>query len=116
MCRVKGLATEETITHIQNGILERVRNLEQGLVLYDCLEMHAPPVSVPLLQQQLDKKLGKIKLRRAIVVPDTKLAYLARLAFGDADYRVFYNDMEAAINWLHESLGLPLARRCEPEV
>jgi heptosyltransferase-2 len=30
----------------------------------------------------------------------TKLAYLARLAFGEGDYRVFYDDVEAARAWL----------------
>ena len=37
-----------------------------------------------------------------IVVPNSKLAYLARLAFGEGDYRVFYNDMVTAIQWLAE--------------
>lgn len=35
-----------------------------------------------------------------IVVPNSKLAYMARLAFGHGTYRVFYNDMMAAIHWL----------------
>jgi hypothetical protein len=43
-----------------------------------------------------------VKLRRAIVVPNSKLAYLARLAFGEGDYRVFYNDFIGAIRWLGE--------------
>src|SRR5690606_23002279 len=38
----------------------------------------------------------------AIVVPNSKLAYLARLAFGEGDYRVFYNDVVAAVKWLSE--------------
>jgi hypothetical protein len=37
------------------------------------------------------------------VVPNTRLAYLARLAFGEGDYRVFYSDMTAAILWLEQS-------------
>jgi len=37
---------------------------------------------------------------RAIVVPNTRVAYLARIAFGEGDYRVFYNDFLAAIRWL----------------
>jgi hypothetical protein len=36
-------------------------------------------------------------------VPDTKLAYLARLAFGDGDYRVFYDDRAAAVRWLTDA-------------
>lgn len=73
-----------------------------GKVLYNALEMDAPPVDVPWSQRQLDGNLGAIKLRRAIVVPSCRLAYLARLAFGAGDYRVFYNDCFEAVNWLSQ--------------
>ena len=46
------------------------------------------------------KTWATVRLRRAIVVPTAKLAYLARLAFGEGDYRVFYNDIAAALKWL----------------
>ena len=62
-----------------------------------------PHVDVPWSQRELDEKLGELHLRRAIVVPDRKLAYLARLAFGEGDYRVFYNDIAAAVKWLTET-------------
>jgi hypothetical protein len=55
---------------------------------------------VPWAQRELDEQLGSVKLRRAIVVPNSRIAYLARLAFGEGDYRVFYNDTAAAIAWL----------------
>jgi hypothetical protein len=55
---------------------------------------------VPWSQRQLDDAMGATRLKRAILVPDTKLAYLARLAFGDGDYRVFYDDRTAAVRWL----------------
>jgi hypothetical protein len=71
-------------------------------VLYDTLEMLPPPVDVPLLQRELDEELGDVRLRRAIVVPNSRLAYLARLAFGEGDYRVFYNDIVEAIRWLEQ--------------
>jgi hypothetical protein len=51
-------------------------------------------------QQELDQELGPTKLRRAIVVPNSRLAYLARLAFGEGEYRVFYNDIVSAVKWL----------------
>lgn len=66
------------------------------------LEMDPPPVSIPWAQRALDEQLVDIKLRRAIVVPNTKIAFLARLAFGDGDYRVFYEDKAAALQWLSE--------------
>jgi hypothetical protein len=74
-------------------------------VLYDTLEMEPPPLDVPWSQRALDEKLGPLKLKRAIVVPNSRLAYLARIAFGEGDYRVFYNDMVAAINWLSDTPG-----------
>jgi len=60
---------------------------------------------VPLEQRRLDESLPGLRLRRAIVVPNTRLAYLARLAFGEGDYRVFYNDITAAITLLSQPAG-----------
>ena len=60
-------------------------------------------MDVPWAQRALDENLGGLHLRRAIVVPTAKLAYLSRLAFGEGDYRVFYNDIAAAVKWLVDS-------------
>lgn len=102
VARVRGEPTEELLRETQEKVLDLVRDAQRGRVLYDTLEMLPPPVDVPWSQRALDEKLGPIKLRRAIVVPNSKLAYLARLAFGDGDYRVFYNDMVAAVRWLSD--------------
>ena len=83
-------------------MLQIMRDTGGRKVLYDALEMESPPVDVPLAQRKLDAALGSFQFRRAIVVPNTRLAYLARLAFGEGDYRVFYSDMTAAIAWLSE--------------
>ena len=77
-----------------------VQETGQHRILYDALELIAPPVQVALFQEKLDEGLDTQKWRRAIVVPNTKLAYLARLAFGEGNYRVFYSDIAAAIKWL----------------
>ena len=102
MARVRGEPTEELLRETQEKVLFLVREAGRGKVLYDTLEMEAPHVDVPWSQRALDEKLGAIKLRRAIVVPNSRLAYLARLAFGEGDYRVFYNDFIAATRWLCE--------------
>jgi len=81
-------------------VLELVNDTGKHCVLYDALEMEAPPVEVAWSQRKLDAELGGPKLRRAIVVPNRRLAYLARLAFGDGDHRVFYSDMLSAVTWL----------------
>jgi hypothetical protein len=102
VARVRGEPTEAILRECQDQVLFLVRDAGRGKVLYDTLEMEAPPVDVPWVQRELDEKLGTVKLRRAIVVPNSKLAYLARLAFGEGDYRVFYNDIVAAVRWLCE--------------
>lgn len=100
IARVRGEPTEALLRECQERVLRLVRETGHGRVLYDALEMESPPVEVPLAQRKLDEELGPVRLRRAIVVPNTRLAYLARLAFGEGDYRVFYNDITAAITWL----------------
>jgi hypothetical protein len=102
IARVRGVPTEELLRECQERVLLLVQDTGRGRVLYDALEMVPPPVNVTLVQRKLDEELGSVQLRRAIVVPNSRLAYLARLAFGEGDYRVFYSDMTAAIKWLAE--------------
>ena len=101
VARVRGEPTEDLLRSTHQQVL-RLAADAGGRVLYDAMEMTAPPVDVPWSQRHLDDQLGAVRLKRAIVVPDTKLAYLARLAFGDGDYRVFYDDRLAAVAWLRE--------------
>ena len=100
LARVRGEPTAALLKECQEKVLFLVRDADKGRVLYDTLEMEPPPVDVPLAQQELDQALGAIRLRRAIVVPNSRLAYLARLAFGEGEYRVFYNDIVSAVKWL----------------
>jgi len=102
IARVRGTPTEAVLRLCQQQVVELAREADLRKVLYDTLEMNAPSVEVPWVQRELDEQLGAMKLRRAIVVPNSKLAYLARLAFGEGDYRVFYNDVVAAVKWLSE--------------
>jgi hypothetical protein len=102
LARIRGEPTEALLRETQEKVLFLVRDAGKGKILYDTLEMDPPPVDVPWSQRALDEQLGSIKLRRAIVVPNSRLAYLARLAFGEGDYRVFYNDIVSAIKWISE--------------
>jgi hypothetical protein len=111
VARVRGEPTEELLRETQDKVLFLVRDAQRGKVLYDTLEMTPPPVDVPWSQRALDEALGPVRLKRAIVVPNSQLAYLARLAFGEGDYRVFYNDIIDAIKWLaDEPPALKLVR------
>ncbi len=101
IARLRGVPTQEILKECHHKILELVKDTHQGRILYDCLELEAPEVNVPLSQWGLDNELkDKIKLRRAVVVPNTKIAYLGRLAFNEEEVRVFYNDIVSATNWL----------------
>lgn len=100
VARVRGEPTAELLQECQTRVLLLTKDNGHAKVLYDTLEMTPPPVDVPWAQRALDEKLGPVRLKRAIVVPDSKLAFLARLAFGEGDYRVFYNDLAAAVQWL----------------
>jgi hypothetical protein len=102
VARVRGEPTEALLRTTHEQVLHLAGGTG-GRVLYDALEMTAPPVDVPWSQRHLDDQPGAIRLKRAIVVPDSKLAYLARLAFGDGDYRVFYDDRAAAVRWLTDA-------------
>jgi hypothetical protein len=102
VARVRGCPTEAVLQKCQAEVLSLARESGIRKVLYDALDMEPPPVSIPWVQRALDEQLNDVKLRRAIVVPNTKLAFLARLAFGDGDYRVFYEDKLAAVDWLCE--------------
>jgi hypothetical protein len=103
IARVRGEPTVELLAECQAQVIQLATDAGRTRVLYDVLEMNPPPVDVPWSQRALDEKLGDLKLRRAIVVPNAKLAYLARLAFGEGDYRVFYNDIAAAVAWLTQA-------------
>lgn len=105
VARLRGVPTEALLQECQRRVIQIARDTSHApvhRVLYDALEMESPVVDVALEQRRLDEELDGLRLRRAIVVPNTRLAYLARLAFGEGDYRVFYNDITAALSWLSE--------------
>lgn len=96
---VRGVPSESLLRQCQAEVVALARETGIVRVLYDALQMADPGVDVALSQRAIDEEQG-FSLRRAILVPDTRLAYLARLAFGEGDYRVFYDDIEAARRWL----------------
>ena len=102
IARVRGTPTEALLEECQKRVLDLARETGKHCVLYDMLEMDAPAAAVAWSQRKLDEKSGDHGLRRAIVVSSTKIAYLARVAFGDGDYHVFYSDMTAAVTWLNK--------------
>jgi hypothetical protein len=101
IARIRGVPTTALLAQCQERVVEMIARTGEALVLYDALEMIAPNATVAWSQRTLDETLPT-RPRRAIVVRDTKVAYLARLAFADefGENRVFYNDMAEAFEWL----------------
>jgi hypothetical protein len=108
IARLRGEPSEELLRECQKQVLFLAKDAQRVKVLCDALEMLPPPVDVPWSQRALDESIEPMRLKRAIVVPNSKLAYLARLAFGEGNYRVFYNDMMAAIKWLSDDESAPI--------
>lgn len=100
VARIRGAPTAELIRECQARVEALHRDTGCMKVMYDALELERPPLDAVLTQQALTDALKQAGLKVAIVVPNTAIAYLARLAFGEAQHRVFYNDIAAAILWL----------------
>jgi hypothetical protein len=98
--RVRGEATTDILRGCQDALVRLLEDTDRNKILYDTLEMTEPTVELAYQQRRLDEQFAQRGLRRAIVVPNARLAYLSRLAFGDAEHRVFYNDLPGAIRWL----------------
>jgi hypothetical protein len=111
LARLRGEPSPDMLRECQDRVLLLARESGRTRVLYDALEMTPPPVEITRVQRQLDQDPAAASLRRAIVVPNSRLAYLARLAFGEGDYRVFYSDVVGAIKWLSKDLPQDQAAR-----
>lgn len=103
VARMRGEMSEAMLIETHQRVLAIATETGHTKAIYDALEMQAPSIDLIVMQQELlQSELGSMTLRRALVVPNTRLAYLARLAFGEGDHRVFYNDLAEAFSWLQQ--------------
>ncbi|MCC6071904.1 hypothetical protein ACFSQU_20415 [Massilia sp. GCM10020059] len=103
VARMRGELSDPMMVEAHQRVLALATETGQTKVIYNALELLAPSIDLVVRQQELvESELASMTLRRALVVPNTRLAYLARLAFGDGEHRVFYNDLAAAFSWLQE--------------
>lgn len=100
VARLRGELTEADVADAQEQILTLLSETRRQMVLYDGLEMEPPSIDLTLAQQENSEQLHRQGVRVAILVPNTRLAYIARLAFGQGNYRVIYNDLAEAVSWL----------------
>ena len=103
VARLQGQPTEAVLEECQAEILSLVRAAGVQAVLYDFRQLSFPPsAKVMLHQEALEQETHGLKLRRAVVAPNTSIGYLARLAFSADDCLVFLNDYAAAVRFLSE--------------
>ncbi|HEU4853412.1 MAG TPA: STAS/SEC14 domain-containing protein [Telluria sp.] len=109
VARLRGELSEDLIRELHERVVQLLHDTGHTRVLYDGLEMDSPDVGLALVQAQFDRQTKQLfsdrPLRKAILVPNTRLAYLARIAFGqfgEGEYRVFYGDLTQALRWLEE--------------
>jgi hypothetical protein len=94
---------ERVLEECQLSILGAMQETGSKAVLYDLTGMQPTAVNVLLYQRLLNEHVHHLDIRRAIVAPNTQIAHLARLAFGVGDYKLFYDDHEAAMRFLRDA-------------
>lgn len=109
VARLRGKLTERVLEETHDRVVQLLQDTGYTRILYDGLEIESPNVEHALMQEKLDKETSQLfdgrPLRKAVLVPNTRLAYFARIAFGqfgEGEYRVFYNDLSQALHWLEE--------------
>lgn len=100
IARIRGELNEDVLNERHERILQLARDTECRRLLIDDLELMPPDYAIVEAQQAHNRELSQLGFKIAILVPNSRLAYLARLQFGDENHRVFYNDMAAAALWL----------------
>lgn len=103
LVRLLRAPTQRLLEECQVCALDAMRDSGAKAVLYDFTEMQPAPMSVLLYQRVLNDHVESLHIKRAIVVPNAQIAHLARLAFGGSEYRVFYDDLEGAKNFLRDA-------------
>jgi len=109
VARLRGAYSESLLRELHERVVQLLQDTGYTRVLYDGLEMEPTDIELALVQEQLDRQTKELfrdrPIRKAILVQNTRLAYLARIAFGqfgEGEYRVFYNDLAQALRWLEE--------------
>jgi hypothetical protein len=73
----------------------------ERMVLYDTLAMKPPTMQLALEMKAFDNRIRMKVSRSATAVRDPMTAFLSRVAFAlSRNHRVFYDDLDAAYEWL----------------
>jgi hypothetical protein len=107
LVRLLALPTERVLEECQICMLERDARyrLQGGSLRPDRDAAGADQrAALPARAQRSPRAL---QLKRAIVVPNAEIAHLARIAFGGSEYRVFYDDLQSAKDYLRDAAPSP---------
>jgi hypothetical protein len=99
---VTGEITEDIVRHRHASTVASARDSGFKSVLFDVRLAVPPTAEVSESQRKLNPELSALGFRLAIVVQNTRMAYLARQTFFGLEHRIFYDDVDAAISWLTE--------------
>lgn len=116
VARARGAVTPDVVVECQQRVLQLLKDTGAKKVLYDALEVERPTIEATLTQQALTPKLKEFSVRTAILVANTGVAYLARIAFGEGHHQVFYNDIAQALLWLSDAKPVATAGDGQLEV
>lgn len=83
LVQLKGMVSGEIIDECHKRILRLTQELGHGRVLLDLQEVEPPSLDVATYPWNIELQTGPLKLRRAVLVSNTRRAYLARMAFGE---------------------------------
>ena len=104
--RVLGGPTAAALAEGHADLLTLMRSSGHTSVLYDLRELDVESAKALLHQESSERAGGYVRLRRAVVVSNTSVGYLARLAFSADECAVFFGDYESAVRYLSRG-GLP---------
>lgn len=102
IARIQGEPSDELLALRHERILQIERDSACRKVLLDDLQMAAPSYTHIQKQRTLNPDLSALGFKIAVVVPNSQMAYLARMKFDHENHKVFYNDLVEAINWLSQ--------------
>jgi hypothetical protein len=100
IARINGEVTSDAFSVRHERILQIEQDTGCKKLLLDDLQMGGPAYAEMEGQRALTSEWDAIGFKIAIVVPNSRMAYLARLQFNGDNHKVFYNDMVEALAWL----------------
>jgi hypothetical protein len=102
IARIRDEPTEELLALRHERILQIERDTACRKLLFDDLQMTPPTYEHIQKQRALNAELDALGFKMAVVVPNSQMAYRARLKFDRDNYKVFYNDIVQAVTWLSQ--------------